>query len=197
MLICVDMILLDNLLQCLLFIVMIDLSRTYGSTTSLNYNLLLMLMIYSWIKIKLKMLIFPISLLNCIHTLIARMLIFPIPTLPNQLLASVHILYLKNFIISPHKGYQTTSQENHLYLYKDDPLRIIKNYSLSMQTIHVGNSFFLSIRKPHQPPLQFDATIVCRLPCTSRLLAFSSNNETSDVPDECPANRFTCNGAGN
>jgi hypothetical protein len=59
MLIDIDMILLDNLLQYLLFIAMIDLSRTCGSTASLICNALLMFMIYSWIKIKLKVLIFP------------------------------------------------------------------------------------------------------------------------------------------
>jgi hypothetical protein len=59
MLICVGMILLDNLLQCLLFIAMIDLSRTCGTTASLICNALLMFMIYSWIKIKLKVLICP------------------------------------------------------------------------------------------------------------------------------------------
>jgi hypothetical protein len=58
MLIRVDMILLDNLLQCLLFIAMIDLSITCDSTASLIYNTLLMFLIYSWIKIKLKVLIF-------------------------------------------------------------------------------------------------------------------------------------------
>jgi hypothetical protein len=58
MLIYVCMILLDNLLQCLLFIAVIDLSRTCDSTTILIYNALLMFMIYFWIKIKLKVLIF-------------------------------------------------------------------------------------------------------------------------------------------
>jgi hypothetical protein len=58
MLIYVDMILLDNLLECLLFIAMIVVSRTCGSTASLICNVLLMFMIYSWIKIKLKVLIF-------------------------------------------------------------------------------------------------------------------------------------------
>jgi hypothetical protein len=48
----------DNLLQCLLFIAIIDLSRTCDSTASLIYNALLIFMIYSWIKIKLKVLIF-------------------------------------------------------------------------------------------------------------------------------------------
>jgi hypothetical protein len=57
-LICVGIILLDNLLQYLLFITMIDLSRTCCSTTSLICNVLLMFMIYFWIKIKLKVLIF-------------------------------------------------------------------------------------------------------------------------------------------
>jgi hypothetical protein len=58
MLICVGMILLDNLLQCLLFIVVIDLSKTYDSTTNLIYITLVIFIIYSWIKIKLKVLIF-------------------------------------------------------------------------------------------------------------------------------------------
>jgi hypothetical protein len=58
MLICVGMILLDNLLQCLLFIAMIDLSRTYDTATSLICYALVMFMIYSWIKIKLKVLIY-------------------------------------------------------------------------------------------------------------------------------------------
>jgi hypothetical protein len=58
MLIYVGMVLLDNLLQCLLFNAMIDLSRTYDSTVSLIYYALVMFMIYPWIKIKLKMLIF-------------------------------------------------------------------------------------------------------------------------------------------
>jgi hypothetical protein len=43
----------------LLFIAMIVVSRTCGSTASLICNALLMFMIYSWIKIKLKVLIFP------------------------------------------------------------------------------------------------------------------------------------------
>jgi hypothetical protein len=59
MLISVVMILLNNLLQCLLFIAMIDISRTCGSIASLIYNALVMFMIYPWIKIKLKVLIFP------------------------------------------------------------------------------------------------------------------------------------------
>jgi hypothetical protein len=46
MLICVGIILLDNLLQCFLFIVMIDLSRTYETATSLIYFALVMFMIY-------------------------------------------------------------------------------------------------------------------------------------------------------
>jgi hypothetical protein len=46
-LICVGMILLDNLLQCLLFITMIDISRICGSTASLICNALIMFMIYS------------------------------------------------------------------------------------------------------------------------------------------------------
>jgi hypothetical protein len=53
------MILLDNLLQYLLFIVVIDLSKIYDSTAILICNALVMFMIYHWIKIKLKMLIFP------------------------------------------------------------------------------------------------------------------------------------------
>jgi hypothetical protein len=58
MLICVGMILLDNMLQCFLFIAMIDLSRTCSSTATLISNALLMFMIYPWIKMKLKVLIF-------------------------------------------------------------------------------------------------------------------------------------------
>jgi hypothetical protein len=50
MFICVVMILLDNLLQYLLFIAVIDIFRTYDSTTSLICIILLMFMIYSWIK---------------------------------------------------------------------------------------------------------------------------------------------------
>jgi hypothetical protein len=58
-LICVCMILLDNPLQCLLFIAIIDLSRTCNSTTILICNALVMFIIYPWIKIKLKLLMFP------------------------------------------------------------------------------------------------------------------------------------------
>jgi hypothetical protein len=59
MFICADMILLlDNLLQCLLFIAVIDLSRTYDGTAILICNALVMFMIYSLIKIKQKLLIF-------------------------------------------------------------------------------------------------------------------------------------------
>jgi hypothetical protein len=58
MLIYVGMILLNILLQCLLFIAVIDLSRTCDSTAILICNTLVMFMIYSWIKIKLKILIF-------------------------------------------------------------------------------------------------------------------------------------------
>jgi hypothetical protein len=62
MLICVRMILLDNLLQYLLFIAFIDLSRTCDTVASLICYALAMLMIYSWIKIKLKVLIFSTSM---------------------------------------------------------------------------------------------------------------------------------------
>jgi hypothetical protein len=58
MLICISMILLDNLLQCFLFIAMIDLSRTYVTTTSLICYALVMFIIYSWIKIKSKVLFY-------------------------------------------------------------------------------------------------------------------------------------------
>ena len=61
MLICIGMILLDNLLQCFLFIAVIDLSRTCDSTDVLIGNSLVMLMSYFWINIKLKMLIYPTS----------------------------------------------------------------------------------------------------------------------------------------
>jgi hypothetical protein len=59
MLICVGMILLDNLLQYLLFIAVISLSRTCGSIATIICNALIIFMIYSWIKIKLKVLIHP------------------------------------------------------------------------------------------------------------------------------------------
>jgi hypothetical protein len=59
MMICIDMILLDNQLQCLICIVIIDLSNTYVSTAALICNLLVMSMSYSWIKLKLKVLLFP------------------------------------------------------------------------------------------------------------------------------------------
>jgi hypothetical protein len=42
-----------------LFIAMIDVSRTCDSTAILICNALVMFMIYPWIKIKLKVLIFP------------------------------------------------------------------------------------------------------------------------------------------
>jgi hypothetical protein len=58
MLIYVGIILLDNLLQCFLFIAIIDLSRTCGTATILICYVLVMFMIYSWIKIKQKMLIY-------------------------------------------------------------------------------------------------------------------------------------------
>jgi hypothetical protein len=58
MLIYVCIILLDNLLQYLMFTVVIDLSRTCGTTVTLICNALVMFMIYPWIKIKLKVLIF-------------------------------------------------------------------------------------------------------------------------------------------
>jgi hypothetical protein len=58
MLVCVGMILLDNLVQCLLFIAIIHLSRTCGTATSLICYALVMFMIYSWNKIKLKVLIY-------------------------------------------------------------------------------------------------------------------------------------------
>jgi hypothetical protein len=59
MLICICMILLDNLFQCLMFIVVIDLYRTCDSTAILVCNALVMFVIYPWIKIKLKVLVFP------------------------------------------------------------------------------------------------------------------------------------------
>jgi hypothetical protein len=54
MLIYVGMILLDNPLQCLLFIAMVHLSRTCGTAATLIRTALIMFMIYPWIKIKLK-----------------------------------------------------------------------------------------------------------------------------------------------
>jgi hypothetical protein len=71
MLIYVGMILLDNLLQCLLFIAMIDLSRTYGTAASLIWYALVMFMIYPWIKIKLKVFIFPTWISFMVLTLLS------------------------------------------------------------------------------------------------------------------------------
>jgi hypothetical protein len=58
MLICVGMILLDNLLQYFMFIAIIDLSKTYDTATILIFYALVMFMIYFWIKIKPKALIY-------------------------------------------------------------------------------------------------------------------------------------------
>jgi hypothetical protein len=58
MLICIDMILLDNLLHYFLFIVVIGLSSTFYSTAVLICILLILFMFYLCIKIKLKLLIF-------------------------------------------------------------------------------------------------------------------------------------------
>jgi hypothetical protein len=64
MLICLGMILLDNLIQYLLFIAIIDLSKTCRTASTLIYDVLVMFMIYPWIKIKLKVLIFSTILLQ-------------------------------------------------------------------------------------------------------------------------------------
>jgi hypothetical protein len=56
--ICLDMILLD-LLQCLIYIILIDLSTTYDSTVVSICNSLFMFLIYFWIKIILNVLLFP------------------------------------------------------------------------------------------------------------------------------------------
>jgi hypothetical protein len=55
--ICIGMILL-YLLQYLICIILIDLSSTFDSTADSIYNPLFMFMIYFWIKIKLKVLLF-------------------------------------------------------------------------------------------------------------------------------------------
>jgi hypothetical protein len=57
-LICVGMILLDSLLQCFLFIFVIDLSITFDNIVVSICNLLFMFIIHFFIKIKLKVLIF-------------------------------------------------------------------------------------------------------------------------------------------
>jgi hypothetical protein len=59
MMICVAMVLLDNLLLGLIFIAMLDLSSTCDSSTVLICKSLVMFMSYFWIKIKLKVLIYP------------------------------------------------------------------------------------------------------------------------------------------
>jgi hypothetical protein len=58
-LVCVGMILLDSLLQCFLFITVVDLSSNFDSTVVSICNLLFMFIICFWIKIKIKVLIFP------------------------------------------------------------------------------------------------------------------------------------------
>jgi hypothetical protein len=70
MLICVGIILLDNLLQCLMFIAMIDLSKTCGTTASLICYVLVMFIIYSQIKIKLKVPFFQQSKNHIVGTLV-------------------------------------------------------------------------------------------------------------------------------
>jgi hypothetical protein len=61
------MILLD-LLQCLFCIVVIDLFSTFVSNVVLFCNSLVMFVIYFWIKIKLKVILFPtIQKLYCSH----------------------------------------------------------------------------------------------------------------------------------
>jgi hypothetical protein len=56
MIICADMILIYNLLQCLICIVMIDLSSTCDCTAVLIYKSLIIFISYFCIKIKLKVL---------------------------------------------------------------------------------------------------------------------------------------------
>jgi hypothetical protein len=58
LMICVGMILL-YLLQCLFNIVVIDLFSTSDSVVVSFFNSLVIFMIYFWIKIKLKVLLFP------------------------------------------------------------------------------------------------------------------------------------------
>jgi hypothetical protein len=70
MLIYVGIILLDNLLQCLMFIAMIDLSKTCGTTASLICYVLVMFIIYSQIKIKLKVPFFQQSKNHIVGTLV-------------------------------------------------------------------------------------------------------------------------------
>jgi hypothetical protein len=68
MLICLGMILLDNMLEYFLFIVVIYLSSTFDCTTISICNSLFMFMIYFWIKIKQKVFIFPtIQKAYCSH----------------------------------------------------------------------------------------------------------------------------------
>jgi hypothetical protein len=55
------MILLDNLVQYLIFIAMKDLSKTYDNIAILIYKLLVMFMSCFWTKIKLKVLLFLIQ----------------------------------------------------------------------------------------------------------------------------------------
>jgi hypothetical protein len=59
MICCIVMILLDNMLQCLISIVMINLSSTCDYIVVWICNSLVMFMSYFSIKLKLKMLLFP------------------------------------------------------------------------------------------------------------------------------------------
>jgi hypothetical protein len=56
--ICIGLILLD-LLKCLICIVVIDLSSIFDGPAVLRCNSLFMFMIYFWIKVKQKLLLFP------------------------------------------------------------------------------------------------------------------------------------------
>jgi hypothetical protein len=58
--ICISIILLDNLLQCLICIFLINLSSTYDYIVVFICKSLVMLMSYFWIKIKLKVILYPI-----------------------------------------------------------------------------------------------------------------------------------------
>jgi hypothetical protein len=76
---------------------------------------------------------------------------------------------------------------NPLWLYKDDPLRVIKSYSPHMQNVHVGSNiiFILFIFYSHLPPdvARFGPTTRRRAMKSGRSYAtFASRNDAQSSP---------------
>lgn len=63
--ICCSLIALDNMVECVILFAMIDLSRSCVDMSSLICYLFIVLMIYFWIKLKLKVLIYIQQLRLC------------------------------------------------------------------------------------------------------------------------------------